>query len=237
MVTMATSTEGVATKKVASGRSARRAGGNGAPPPRRGGGGGNGAGGPGPGGSEGALGDKYRIGMWVALAGILMMFTALTSAYIVRAAGASDWKPIALPRLLWVSTSLIIISSLTFELARRAIKRADQPAYGRWLLVTVLLGLGFLSIQFLAWRQLVAQGIYLSSNPHSAFFYLLTALHGVHLLVGILALDYLLLHAWRRRAPGQIGPRRAAAAGAVALYWHFMDGLWIFLFLLLFLRR
>jgi Heme/copper-type cytochrome/quinol oxidase, subunit 3 len=117
------------------------------------------------------------------------------------------------------------------------LKRNDQQAYGRWFLLTVLFGLGFLCTQFLAWRQLVAQGVYLSSNPHSAFFYLLTALHGLHLLGGIVALDYLLLHAWRRRAPEQIGPRRAAAAGAVAIYWHFMDGLWIFLFLLLFLWR
>ncbi len=231
MVTMVTNTDRVAARKVVSGQSARRAGGNGTPPRR-----GNG-GGPGGSDSEGTPTDKYRLGMWVALAGIMMMFTALTSAYVVRAAGASDWKPIALPPLLWVSTALIVISSITFELARRAVKREDHQAYGRWLLVTVLLGLGFLSIQFLAWRQLVGQGIYLSSNPHSAFFYLLTALHGLHLLGGILALDYLLLHAWRRRAPEQIGPKRAAVAGAVALYWHFMDGLWIFLFLLLFLWR
>jgi cytochrome c oxidase subunit 3 len=175
--------------------------------------------------------------MWVALAGVMMMFTALSSAYIVRAAGASDWIPIAMPRVLWISTALILISSVTFELARKALKRDDQQAYGRLLLVTVVLGLGFLGTQLLAWRQLVSQGVYLSSNPHSAFFYLLTALHGVHLLGGILAVDYLLLHAWRRRNADQIGARRKAAAGAVSLYWHFMDGLWIYLFLLLFLWR
>lgn len=181
--------------------------------------------------------EKYRTGMWVALAGVMMLFTALTSAYIVRAAGASDWTSIAIPRPLWVSTALIVISSFTFELARKALKRDDQQAYSRMLLVTVLLGLGFLGAQLLAWRQLVSQGVYLSSNPHSSFFYLLTALHGLHLLGGILALDYLLLHAWRKRAAEHIGARRSAAAGAVALYWHFMDGLWIYLFLLLFLWR
>ncbi len=229
---MVTSTEQVVTKKSAGSTRKGRAGGNGSSPRRNGGGsGGNGA------GFDEPRADKYKVGMWVALAGIMMMFTALTSAYIVRAAGASDWKPIAMPRLLWVSTALIIVSSLSFELARRALKRDDQSLYGRWLLVTVLFGVGFLGTQLLAWRQLVAQGVYLSTNPHSAFFYLLTALHGVHLLGGILALSYLLIHAWQKRAAEQIGPRRTAAAGAVALYWHFMDGLWIFLFLLLFVWR
>lgn len=188
-------------------------------------------------GPDGLLRDKYRTGMWVALAAVMMMFTALSSAYIVRAAGANDWTPIAMPRLLWASTALILISSVTFEFARKALKRDDQSAYSRLLLATVILGLGFLCTQLLAWRQLVSQGIYLSSNPHGAFFFLLTALHGLHLLGGILALDFLLLHAWRKRAPQQIGSRRSAAAGVVAIYWHFMDGLWIYLFLLLFVWR
>lgn len=232
MASMVTKPESVVTKDAFTGKGNRTGNGNGRHSHSNGSGGfGGGA------GREGLLRDKYRIGMWVALAGVMMMFTALTSAYIVRGAGATDWKPIAMPGILWVSTSLIIISSVTFEFARKALRRDDQPAYSRMLLVTVLLGLGFLGTQLLAWRQLVSQGVYLSSNPHSAFFYLLTALHGLHLLGGILALDYLLLHAWRKRAAEQIGARRSAVAGAVAIYWHFMDGLWIYLFLLLFLWR
>lgn len=232
MATMVTNPESVVTKDALPGGSRPTGNGNGRHPHA------NGAGGfGGEPGREGFLRDKYRIGMWVALAGVMMMFTALTSAYIVRAAGASDWTPIAIPPFLWISTGLIVISSVTFELARKGLKRNDQQAYGRMLLITVLFGLGFLGAQLLAWRQLVSQGVYLSSNPHSAFFYLLTALHALHLLGGILALDYLLLHAWRKRAVEQIGARRSAAAGAVAIYWHFMAGLWIYLFLLLFLWR
>lgn len=232
MVTTATSTERVAEKVLGQGKGKRRGGGNGNKP------GGNGGGGFGGGDdSAGSSGDKYRIGVWIALAAILMMFTALTSAYIVRAAGASDWIQIAMPRLLWFSTALIVISSVTFEVARKALARDEQQAYRRWLFVTAALGLGFLLTQFLSWKQLVAQGVYLSSNPHGAFFYLLTALHGLHLLGGILALVYLLFHALSRREPEQIGVRRTQAAGAVSLYWHFMDGLWVFLFLLLFLWR
>ncbi|HEY0385437.1 MAG TPA: cytochrome c oxidase subunit 3 [Pyrinomonadaceae bacterium] len=181
--------------------------------------------------------ERYRIGMWVALASILMLFTALTSAYIVRAGTGNDWRPITMPRMLWASTSIILTSSLTISIARRALKRQDQTSYKRWLLVTVVLGLGFLATQLLAWRQLVAQQIYVASNPHSSFFYLLTAVHGVHLLGGILALDYLLLRSWRKATDAKGVVRREAVAGAVALYWHFMDGLWIFLFLLLFLWR
>ncbi len=181
--------------------------------------------------------EKYRTGMLVALSGVMMMFTALTSAYIVRAAASGDWIPIAMPRMLLLSTALIVVSSITFEVARKALKRNDQAFYARMLLVTVMFGLGFLGSQFLVWRQLVLQGVYLSSNPHSAFFYLMTALHGVHLLGGIFALDFLLLHAWRKRTPEQVSGKRSAVAGAIALYWHFMAGLWIYLFLLLFLWR
>ena len=228
MATMVTSPDGVVTKDAFPGQG--KSNGNGRHPHS------NGSGGFG-GDSGRSLRDKYGIGVWVALAGIMMMFTALSSAYVVRAAGASDWTPIVMPRVLWASTALILISSVTFEFARRALAKGDQDLYRRLLLLTVILGLGFLCTQLLAWRQLVSQGVYLSTNTHGAFFFLLTALHGLHLLGGVLALDYLLLHAWLRRAPEQIGARRSAAAGAVAIYWHFMDGLWIYLFLLLFLWR
>ncbi|MEO8434627.1 MAG: cytochrome c oxidase subunit 3 [Pyrinomonadaceae bacterium] len=178
--------------------------------------------------------DRYRLGMWVALAGIVMLFTALTSAYIVRTASANDWRPIAIPNVLWLSTLVIIVSSVTLAGARRALKRQQDDGYGRWLIATTILGLAFLVSQLLAWRQLVGQGIYLSSNPHSSFFYLLTAVHGVHLFGGILALAYLLLRTRRRRKNVAEESKRVGAAGAVSLYWHFMDGLWVYLFLLLF---
>ena len=178
--------------------------------------------------------DRYRLGMWVALTSVVMLFTALTSAYIVRAASSNDWRPIAMPRLLWLSTAVIIISSVTFEGARRSLKRQHDAMYGHWLLITTILGVVFLGSQLLAWRQLVRQGIYLATNPHSSFFYLMTAAHGVHLLGGILALSYLLVRTRRRGADVTAESRRIGAADAVSIYWHFMDGLWVYLFLLLF---
>ncbi|MGI9168421.1 MAG: cytochrome c oxidase subunit 3 [Pyrinomonadaceae bacterium] len=177
---------------------------------------------------------RYRIGMWVALAAIVMMFTALTSAYIVRAASANDWRPIAMPRVLLLSTVLIVLSSATLETAKRKLKCAFESSYKRWLLLTTTLGVAFVVSQLLAWQQLVRQGVYVSSNPHSSFFYLLTATHGVHLLGGLLALVYLLVRTRQSDVDEKAQAKRHASADAVTLYWHFMDGLWIYLFVLLF---
>ncbi len=177
---------------------------------------------------------RYRVGMWVALAAILMMFTALTSAYIVRGGGASDWVPLAMPRILLFSTALIIVSSATLESARRKLREAAQAAYKRRLLITVVLGIGFLASQLFAWRQLIGQGIYVSSNPHSSFFYLLTATHGAHLLGGLLVLIYLTVRTHANSDSDVAEAKRQAAADAAALYWHFMAVLWIYLFVLLF---
>ncbi len=181
---------------------------------------------------------KGIVGMWVSLGSILMMFTALTSAYIVRTRLSDDWRPLWMPQTLWLSTLLILASSVTFEMARRSLKKGREQAYSRALLLTVLLGLGFLAAQLLSWRQLVAQGIYLDSNPHSSFFYLLTGVHGLHLLGGILALDYLLLRNRRQGvAQSEAREKRQVVADVVGIYWHFLDGLWVYLFLLLFFWR
>jgi cytochrome c oxidase subunit 3 len=183
-----------------------------------------------------AAASRYRVGTWVAIASIAMFFTALSSAYIVRAASATDWRPLAMPRILWLSTALIVVSSATLETARKHLKKLES-GYVKWLLITGLLGVGFLTSQFLAWQQLRRQGVFLASNPHSSFFYLLTAMHGLHLLVGLLALVYLLLRTRQKPDDEVAEAKRQARAGAVGIYWHFMDGLWIYLFLLLFLWR
>jgi cytochrome c oxidase subunit 3 len=182
-------------------------------------------------------GTRYRVGVWVLIAGIAMFFTALSSAYIVRAASATDWRPLALPRVLWLSTALILLSSGTIQAACRSLKHSLDRQYVGWLSITAVLGLGFLVSQWFAWMQLSRQGVFLSSNPHSSFFYLLTAMHGLHLSVGLLALTYLLIRTRQKSADETAEARRHARAGAVGIYWHFMDGLWIYLFLLLFLWR
>ncbi|HEX8720538.1 MAG TPA: cytochrome c oxidase subunit 3 [Pyrinomonadaceae bacterium] len=220
---------------------ARRRGGRGNGRNPGGGGGGPGGGGPGGGGGDEPRRfspDRYRLAVLVGIASILMMFTALASAYVVRSgmATSKDWGGGQMPTFVYVSTALIVLSSLTFSRAKAALGHAEEAGYRLWLSVTLLLGLGFLASQLLAWRQLVAAGFYLASNPHSSFFYVLTGLHAVHLLGGIAALAALFLYARRRGAPG-VGAKRRALTEVVGIYWHFMDVLWVFLFLLLFFRR
>lgn len=183
---------------------------------------------------------QYRIGMWVVLAAVMMMFAALTSAYVFRADRTQSWQSFQVPSLMWVSTALILTSSGAYEVARRALKKNRDGTYRTWLIVSLLLGLGFLVSQLLAWRQLVAQGIYLATNPHSSFFYLLTALHALHLILGILGLSYLWMRTlrWRHERANKAGAEKEVArADAMGIYWHFMDGLWVYLFALLFLWR
>lgn len=183
-------------------------------------------------------GNRYRIGMWVALASIAMMFTSLSSAYIVRSGSpARDWVPLAMPRVLFASTALILISSATLEIARRSLKRSLHDKYKRYVLLTALFGAGFIATQLIAWRQLTVQGIYVASHPHSSFFYLLTGAHAVHLLGGLLALMFLWFRSRQQSSEPVLVAKRQATADAVTIYWHFMDGLWIYLFLLLFLWR
>ena len=230
------------TKTLTLGETGRRPGGNGSrggPQPP------DGNDGHEPRASRDASPQQYRIGMWLALSAILMMFAALTSAYVFRSARTQqEWQTFAVPQMLWVSTLLILASSATFEAARRAERRGRHEVYRRWLLASLLLGFGFLVSQLLAWRELVGQGIYLATNPHSSFFYLLSGLHGIHLLGGILGLSYLAIRARRETtsvgvsgAAGSVERKRRASVDAIGLYWHFMDGLWVYLFALLFLWR
>lgn len=198
------------------------------------GGGPFGPGGRGKGDSGGSFEDrKYRIGMWVALFGIVMLFASLTSAYILRRAHLTtegpQWVAIDLPRLLWFNTGLLVASSITFELSRRALGRSGFATFKWLMLVTTLLGAAFLAGQVVAWRQLVAQGVYLAGSPHGSFFYVLTGLHAIHLLGGVLGLAYVTVRGYRF----DYGPARRTAVDVIALYWHFMDGLWVYLFLLL----
>ena len=178
---------------------------------------------------------RYRLGAWVVIASVTMLFTALSSAYIVRAASAPDWQPLTMPRILWSSTALLFVSSLTFEVAKRNLKSSSEAIFSRWISITFLLGCSFLTLQLRAWRQLAAQGIFLKTNPHSSFFYLLTAMHGLHLLVGLLALIFLLIRNGRKDRSDEV--KQIAIADGVSVYWHFMDLLWIYLFTLLFVWR
>ncbi|MDE3135863.1 MAG: cytochrome c oxidase subunit 3 [Acidobacteriota bacterium] len=188
------------------------------------------SGGPGgPGGSAAGVPQRtYLTGLTMGLAAILMFFMALVSAFIVRKGLSNDWRAFALPPVLYLNTVLLLASSVTIQTARRKLTREDMEGFRHWWFMTTALGFLFVAGQLVAWRQLVHQGVYLASNPSSSFFYVLTAAHGVHLLGGIIALVAIAVWNWKKARI-----TRATATEMAAVYWHFMDGLWIFLFLLL----
>ena len=188
------------------------------------------SGGPdGGGGFAGAVPQRtYITGMTMGLAAILMFFMALVSAFIVRKGLSTDWQAFALPPVLYLNTILLLVSSVTIQMARRKLAREDMEGFRHWWFVTTALGLLFVGGQLLAWRQLVHEGVFLASNPSSSFFYVLTAAHGVRLLGGVIALVAIALWNWKKAHI-----TRSTATEMATIYWHFMDGLWIFLFLLL----
>ena len=171
------------------------------------------------------------LAMRFLLVSISMLFVTIGVVYHQRAQAPAHWQHIHVPPLLWLSTALILASTWTLEMARGAFQRRNSLRYARWLGVTVGIGLAFLASQVFALRELAAQGIYLRHNPHSSLFYVLTGAHGIHLLGGMAALSYLLIKASVRPEVVLFDFRRQRGRAAVAaLYWHFLAGIWLCLF-------
>jgi cytochrome c oxidase subunit III len=168
------------------------------------------------------------IGMWIFLSTVAMLFAAFLSAYLVRRA-AADWVPVTLPGVLWASSAILIASSGTLEGARAACRNGQRRAAARWLLATTVLGFLFLAAQAWAWRRLVEEGVYLPTSPHSSFFYIFTGLHALHLLGGLVFLVFVAGTFLR----GGREERRSDLVSLCATYWHFLGGLWLFLFIVL----
>jgi cytochrome c oxidase subunit 3 len=182
------------------------------------------------GGKEPQPVDRYPIkllGLWLFLATIVMFFASITSALIVRRA-APDWTPIYFPRILWLNTLLLLASSATLELSRRTLKKS-WTLHLKWLGFTAILGSFFLTGQVYAWEILANHGLFLPTNPHSSFFYLITCLHGIHLLAGIVWL----LTSYRIAQKEYDIEERAKSLNLLAIFWHFLDLLWLYLFGLL----
>ena len=196
---------------------------------------------------------RARLGLLVALTPVLMLFVSFTSAYVVRqglpsldprtATLVRDWIPVTLPGLLLINTFVLVLSSVSMELARRqtrsraavaSVATHPRASVGEamslpWLSITLVLGLAFLFGQWGAWKQLAANGYYVATTPSSSFIYLLTGTHAVHLMGGVLALFV---------AGGASLLRRSVATRSIvvditAWYWHFMAALWIYILCLL----
>jgi cytochrome c oxidase subunit 3 len=201
---------------------------------------------------------RYRLGLLLALSSVVMLFVSFTTAYVVRKAGAvwdpahndyiSNWVPLNLPlSILLINTFVLIVSSSTLEIARRRAAedvavapianipgiRADYNHALPWLWTTIMLGLGFLAGQAYAWRAIERLNPSFTTNTSSSFFFILTGVHAVHLLGGVLALLYAGVTNWLRKPP----ETRRMVIDVVSWYWHFMGVLWMYIFGLLYFAR
>ena len=178
--------------------------------------------------------EKSRILMWFLLVVVLMTFGGLISAYVVLATNnALEWQPFTLPVQVWISTVIILASSVTYHIAKKALHRDEYASAKKWFVATTVLGAAFISSQLLAWMELVNRGLYMKGNPYAGFFYILTAVHAIHVLGGIIALGYVLLRNWKGSPHESQKRKRRAEAQAIGWYWHTMDGLWLVLLFLL----
>jgi cytochrome c oxidase subunit 3 len=171
---------------------------------------------------------KYQTAIVLGMVSIFMFFMALTAAFLVRKTG-QDWIQFRLPGVLWLNTIVLLTSSLTMDLSRKRLASGDMAGFKSLWRVTTALGLAFLAGQFVAWRELVARGYYVGSNPSSSFFYVFTAAHAVHLVGGIGALFYVLFRNFDKTRVSL-----SVASEITSYFWHFMDGLWLFLLALLY---
>lgn len=169
-----------------------------------------------------------KIGLWIFLAVPTMLFAAVMSAYVVRM-GLPDWQSLPKPGLLWLNTGLLIASSAAFQWAWMAARRGQEGEMRTGLLVGGALGVLFVVGQLLAWGQLVGWGYAMATTPSSSFFYLITALHGLHVVGGLVAWARTTTKAW----DGAYTAEHRVGVELCATYWHFLLGIWSVLFALM----
>lgn len=169
----------------------------------------------------------------IVLATATMTFGALVTVFIGRSAAPLFWGHIQVPKVLWATTTILAASSATFETARRRLQTNDQRSFFRFTAYTLALGVLFLAGQITAWFEILDSGVVLARNPHFWFIFLFTGLHGIHILLGLAGLVYLLV---RTRVPAT-GPKyqmvTRVVANGVSVFWHYLDFVWVFLFVLL----
>ena len=177
-----------------------------------------------------------KFALWLFMVSVIMIFGALTSAYIVRQA-EGNWLDFDMPPMFSITTGIILLSSFTMHWAYFAVKKDKLETAKVAMSITVFLGIAFLIGQFLGWQQLVANGVYLvsreSSGVSGSFLYIISGLHGLHVISGVIVLLVMLIFVFRVK----VHSRNLAPIEMCTTYWHFLDGLWLYLFLFLILNR
>jgi len=171
-------------------------------------------------------GDLVRLGLWIFLGTVTMLFAAFTSAYVVRRSGA-DWQPVWLPPVLWMNTAVLLGSSFALEAARRLGHGRRWIPAGFAYLIALALGVAFLAGQVVAWRQLVAAGIYLPTNPSSSFFFMLTGAHAVHVVAAVGVIAWGTTVTWTAGSRDPV--RWNTTTDVCCLFSHFLFGVWLYL--------
>jgi cytochrome c oxidase subunit 3 len=179
-------------------------------------------------GGPGASRSASFIGLFVLLAASMMVFVALTWAFVFRRGLSGDWTSMPKPPILFVNTAVLLASSFALEMARRALKAGIRSKFNAWWSAGAVLGVLFLFGQALAWQQLKDLGIYVATNPSSSFFYVLTASHAFHLVGGVAALIYVAVQS----LSSSLRPAKRTLIDISAIFWHFLDGLWVYLMVL-----
>ena len=173
-----------------------------------------------------------KFGMWLFMASVMMLFMSLTSAYIVRQS-EGNWVFFELPSLFYVTSVIIVLSSITMQLGYAWAKRDNASMTKLMLLITSVFGIAFLVGQFFGWKQLVGNSIYLVGNPSGSFLYILTGLHGLHIISAIIFLLIML----NASLKGKVHAGNMTKMEMCTTYWHFLGGLWLYLFVFLLLYR
>jgi cytochrome c oxidase subunit 3 len=168
----------------------------------------------------------HKFTLWVGLGSIVMMFAALTSAYIVKRQ-QPGWTSFDVPRAFWYSSAVILSSSLAVQLAVRSFKQREMQLYRRYISLTALLGIVFILLQWLGFRQIWNSGITLHGSGGGQFLYIIAGLHAVHVLGGVITLLVIFIRAFNRK----MRTYNSTPIEVAATYWHFVDLLWIYLFI------
>ena len=169
----------------------------------------------------------------LVLAAVTMTFGALIAVFFIRSLAPKFWGHLHTPALLWVTTAVLLASSMTFELARRRLSNHDQLGFFRLMSWTTGLGSAFLVGQIVAWFQMLHSGLILANNPHSWFIFLFSGLHGLHVLLGLAGLAYLLIRTRQQAGGPKYQMKTRVVTNGVSIYWHYLDFLWIVMFTLL----
>ena len=173
-----------------------------------------------------------KFGMWLFIGSVVMLFASLTSAYIVRQA-EGNWLFFELPGILTISTGVILLSSVTMQLAFWEAKKDNLQRVKALVTITTVLGVAFLVLQFYGWKALVAAQVYLVGNPSGSFLYVITGLHGFHIISAIIYLLIVLVSTFRFK----VHSKNLLQIEMCTTYWHFLGGLWLYLFVFLLLYR